>query len=99
MAAIVERLRADVEPLSRRTVERYRTEIADYAASNGALIEGEVLSTTRRSLQSLLERLESGAQPTPEQLDEMRRAFARRVHQDVSLTSIQQACWIACESF
>src|SRR3954451_3907136 len=47
----------------------------------------------------LCARLLSDAHPPADLIDEMRRAFARRVHQDVSLTSIQQACQIGGETF
>ena len=99
MSAIVERARARLDEASREAVERYRSEIADYAASNGTLIDGEVLSVTRHSFEMLCDRLESDAPPPSDMVDEMRRAFARRVNQDVSLTSIQQACQIGGETF
>jgi sugar diacid utilization regulator len=99
MSAIVHRAREQIDAAARRAVERYRSEITDYAASNGTLIDGEVLTVTRRSYAMLCDRLESDAPPPADILDEMRRAFARRVHQDVSLMSIQQACQIGGEIF
>jgi len=99
MATIVRRARDRIDEASRRAVERYRSEIADYAASKGTLIEGEVLGVTRRSYEMLCDRLESESPPGADMLDEMRRAFARRVNQDVSLTSIHQACQIGSETF
>src|SRR3954468_15546791 len=99
MSGISSRARQRLEDAERQAVERYRCEIADYAASNGTLIDGEVLSVTRRSYEMLCDRLESDAPPDADMLDEMRRAFARRVNQDVSLTSIQQACQIGGETF
>ena len=99
MSAIVERARAEIDEASRRAVDRYRSEIADYAASNGTLIDGEVLTVTRRSYHMLCDRLESESQPPADIVDEMRRAFVRRVNQDVSLMSIQQACQIGGETF
>src|SRR3954469_8024315 len=99
MSAIVHRAREQIDEAARRAVERYRSEITDYAASNGTLIDGEVLTVTRRSYAMLCDRLESDAPPPADILDEMRRAFARRVHQDVSLMSIQQACQIGGEIF
>src|SRR3954470_17900028 len=97
MSAIVERARGHIEELSHDAVERYRAEIADYAAGGTTLLDGEGLSVTRRSFGMLLRRLEHEQPPRPDALDELRRAFARRVTQDVSLTSIQQACRIGCE--
>jgi len=97
MSALVRRAREQIEEAARQAVERYRSEIADYAAGNTTLIDGEVLSVTRRSFAMLFNRLEADAPPAPDDLDELRRAFARRVTQDVSLTSIQQACRIGCE--
>src|SRR3954465_7695860 len=97
MSAISRRAREQLEDAAREAVERYRSEIADYAASNGTLIDGEVLSVTRRSFAMLIDRLEHETPPRPDALDELRRAFARRVNQDVSLSSIQQACRIGCE--
>jgi len=92
MSSIVERLRERIDDLARETVERYRAEIADYAASSGTLIEGEVLSVTRRCLEALLDDLEYGTPLAGEPLEEIRRSLARRVNQGVSLTAIQQAC-------
>jgi sugar diacid utilization regulator len=99
MSALVRRARDQVDEASRLAVERYRSEITDYAASNGTLIDGEVLSVTRRSYEMLCDRLASESPPSEETLDAMRRAFARRVDQDVSLTSIHQACQIGTETF
>jgi len=99
MSAIVGRARKQIEEASRRAVARYRSEIADYAASKGTLIDGEVLSVTRHSYEMLCDRLASESPPSAETLDEMRRAFARRVNQDVSLPSIHQACQIGTETF
>src|SRR3954469_20386883 len=96
MSAIVERMRDQLDDVARRTVERYRHEIADYAAGGGTLIDGEVLSVTRRSIELLIDRLEHDTPPPAELLDEIRRSFARRVNQGVSVTSIQQACRIGC---
>src|SRR3954453_1174785 len=97
MSAIVERARGEIEEVAHAAVERYRAEIADYAAGGTTLLDGEVLSVTRRSFAMLLDRLERAQPPGPDALDELRRAFGRRVTQDVSLTSIQQACRIGCE--
>ena len=99
MAAIVRRAREQIDETTERAVERYRSEIADYAASARTLIDGEVLSVTRRAYETLIDRLEHESPPSADMLDEMRRAFARRVDQAVSLTSIQQACRIGSETF
>ena len=40
MSAIAERLRSRLDDLARETVERYRGEIVDCAATSGTLIEG-----------------------------------------------------------
>src|SRR5437764_427982 len=105
MSAIAQRARDQIDEAARRAVERYRSEIADYAASRGTLIDGEVLSVTRRSYEMLCDRLASESPPSPDTLDEMRRAVARRVHQDGSPTSTHptrhwsacaRATWCAC---
>src|SRR3954447_13600716 len=97
MSAIVERARGDIEEMAHDAVERYRAEIADYAAGGTTLVDVEVLSVTRRSFALLLDRPEHEHPRRPDALDELRRAFARRVTQDVSLPSIHQACRIGCE--
>ena len=99
MAAIVLRARERIDETTQRAVERYRSEIADYAASARTLIDGEVLSVTRHAYEMLCDRLENESPPSGEMIDTMRRAFARRVDQAVSLTSIQQACQIGSETF
>src|SRR4051795_9088371 len=98
-AALVERMREQLDDIALRAVERYRGEIADYAASNQTLIAGEVLGTTRRSFELLLDTLEDGGPPRADVLDEIRFSLARRVNQGVSLTAIQHACRIGGEGF
>src|SRR3954454_12956664 len=99
MAALVARLREQLDDIARRTVERYRSEIADYAASNETLIVGEVLGTTRRSFELQLDTLEHGGPPRSDVLDEIRYSLARRVNQGVSLSAIQHACRIGGAGF
>src|SRR5689334_11962958 len=98
-AALVERMREQLDDIALRAVERYRGEIADYAASNQTLIAGEVLGTTRRSFELLLDTLEDGGPPRADVLNEIRFSLARRVNQGVSLTAIQHACRIGGEGF
>jgi sugar diacid utilization regulator len=99
MSAIMRRAREQIDETTERAVERYRSEIADYAASARTLIDGEVLTVTRRAYAMLCDRLENDSPPSADMLDEMRRAFARRVNQAVSLPSIHQACQIGSETF
>src|SRR4051794_35951670 len=89
--AIVRRIRGRLEEVARSTVSRYRDEIVDYAPTDDDFLFGEVLDIARLNLEALLDNLETGNDLDPEQLDQTRAGAARRVHQGVSLGSLQHA--------
>src|SRR3954469_1257528 len=92
MAALVERLRPREDELVRRMVERYRTEIVDYATASDDFIEFDVMPVTRRAFVITLDNIAADRRlPSSEQLDEFGRMLVRRPHQDIALPSLQAA--------
>jgi sugar diacid utilization regulator len=90
-AAIVQRVRERVEDVARASVERFRREIVDYASVDDEFLYGQTLPITRHNLVLLLDNLEQGTALQTDQLDLTREGAARRVHQGISLASIQAA--------
>lgn len=91
MAAIVYRIPARLPEIGRRMVERYRHEIADYAALDETILYDDVAGVSVGMFEALLEELRSGHPTDASVLDVFRRGAARRVHQNVPLESLLHA--------
>jgi sugar diacid utilization regulator len=92
IVTIVGRIRERFDEHVEELVATYRKEIVDYAASSERFIKNEVASTTARNLELVLDNLEHGSSTSAEQLTESGRWTTRRVHQGISLPSVQHAC-------
>ena len=91
LAAIAQRIREQIDDVALAAVRRYRDEIIDYATVDDDFLHGEVLDLTREHLRVFVDNLERGIVLRAEQLDSTRESAARRVHQGISLDSLQQA--------
>lgn len=74
--------------IARNIVDIYRREILDYRSLNHTTIAEDVLPNATLTLQDLLRRLQTRGEPTMQELDDIRRAASRRVHQEVSLPAL-----------
>jgi DNA-binding PucR family transcriptional regulator len=86
LTAIAERLRGHRQELARKIVDRYRAEIVDYRLADDELL-ADVYALTLDNLDALLDRLRHGEPMTDEQLERVRLAAAKRVH-EVSLEAL-----------
>lgn len=90
LALIVRRAGARVDRTADAMVERYRSEIVDYAAVENTTLD-DVREISLENLRALLDNVERGELLRPAQLEHTRRGAARRVHQGVSLDSLLHA--------
>jgi sugar diacid utilization regulator len=90
LAAIVERLRQRLEAIGDLMVERYRSEIVDYATADAALLE-DVRTVSLDNARALLDNLLDGSEMGPEELERSATAAARRVHQGIPLEAFLHA--------
>ncbi|MGH2987689.1 MAG: PucR family transcriptional regulator [Solirubrobacterales bacterium] len=88
---IVRRVSGRLDEIGRTMVERYRAEMADYAALDDEVLYGDVLVISVDNLRSLLANLERGEVVEEERLEELREGGARRVAQGVGLDSLLHA--------
>lgn len=88
---VVQRVRERSDELVAGMLERYRREIADYAALDPAELAGDVRRVSEHNLGIMLDNLERGEPLRAEQLDPSRRGAARRVHAGVSLPGMLHA--------
>lgn len=97
-AAIVDRIPARLPEIGRRMVERYRSEIADYAALDEVILYSDVAGISVAMFEALLAELRSGRPTDASTLDVFRRGAARRVHQNIPLESLLHAYRLWSES-
>lgn len=88
---LVQRVRERSDELVAGMLERYRREIADYAALDAGELAGDVRRVSEHNLGIMLDNLERGQALRAEQLDLSRRGAARRVHAGVSLPGMLHA--------
>jgi sugar diacid utilization regulator len=91
MRVITERVSGQLEAVARRMVERYRDEIVDYRLVDDGVLYEDVYGVSLDALRVTVANLESGRQPSPEELEATRAGAGRRVHQNVSLESFLHA--------
>jgi len=91
VAAIVDRVEAQMSEIRRCLVQRYSEEIIDYRALRASTLEGDVASTAMRNVEELLTDLRTGADVDDERLDRFRESAVRRLHQGISFGSLLQA--------
>jgi sugar diacid utilization regulator len=90
LAAVVERLLQRIDAIGDAMVERYRTEIVDYATADDALLD-DVRTVSVDNARSLLVNMQRGAVLAPEELERSASAAARRVHQGIPLEAFLHA--------
>jgi sugar diacid utilization regulator len=90
LAAIVERLRQRLDAIGDVMVDRYRSEIVDYATADAALLD-DVRTVSVDNARSLLDNLLDGQEMKPEELERSATAAARRVHQGIPLEAFLHA--------
>jgi sugar diacid utilization regulator len=92
LAAIAVRIAARREELGRRTVERYRAEIADYRLVEDEDVLAEVHAFALENVDALTSALQGGNEVLlADHLERTRAAARRRLHQRVSLESFLHA--------
>jgi hypothetical protein len=95
--AIANRLIGREEDIARRITTRFREEIVDYGAA-GESLTADAAGLARDNLEDFLANLGGGKAVSSGQLERIRQAAARRVHQGVSLESFLHAAriWERC---
>ncbi|MFV0375272.1 PucR family transcriptional regulator [Microbacterium sp.] len=81
----------DAPRLSQRIVERYRTEIPDYARLDEKVIEHDVLPHSLRLMTTMVSHISRGVETDPVFDRKVRQSAERRFHQGVSLAAVLQA--------
>jgi sugar diacid utilization regulator len=90
LSSVVERLLQRIDAIGDLMVERYRTEIVDYATADDALLD-DVRTVSVDNLRSLVANMREGPVLRPEELERSATAAARRVHQGIPLEAFLHA--------
>ena len=101
VSAIIRRVEARLDALSREMVERYCEEITDYRVrlAEDEVLFNDVVEVTADNIRMMLANLEAGTPATDEQFDRTRASAVMRVHQGIPLESFLHAVRVWGETF